>query len=283
MGNMAGPTVRRSQLGKALRQLREDARVSRPDAAAAIRCSTSRMAHVEGGRNVLGYTELIVLARDLYGVDAAMLATLEELRAEASTRGWWSQYGLPDWLAGYIGLEHDAESVRCLELELIPGLLQTEQYARMLYTLRGHLSTKEMDRRVAARMQRQDRLVGANPLQLIAIVSEAALYRCARYAPVAAAQLQQLADRALWPNVELRVLPFDLGLHVGMSGPFSLLSFPELLLDDAAYQEYAVGGHVIEDGSIVSQLDTLFNKLRSQTLGDDESLALIAEFVRHIN
>jgi Domain of unknown function (DUF5753) len=173
--------------------------------------------------------------------------------------------------------------VRSWELELIPGLLQTEQYARTLYSLSGWLSAKEIDRRVAARIERQERLVGPNPLQLTAIVSQAALKRCARHTPVAAAQLRQLVDRAAWPNIELRVLPFDLGLHVGVSGPFSLLSFPDQLLADVAYQEYAVGGHVIDDQEVVSKLATLFSELRSQALGANESLAMIAELAQHLD
>jgi transcriptional regulator with XRE-family HTH domain len=279
---MAGPTIRRRQLGIELQRLREEAKVTRPDAAAAIGCSPARIGHIESGRNVLGKAELIVLLRDHYGADVATLDTLEELRQEASQRGWWSTYGLPEWLAGYVGLESDAASVRCLELEVIPGLLQTEAYARALYALRGQLSGKEVDRRVAARMKRQERLTGRNAsCKLTAVVSEAALQRCARHPAVAAEQLAQLVDRAKWRNVELRVLPLDLGLHDGMSGPFSLLSFPDRLLGDAAYQEYAVGGHVIDDPSIVSALATLFDKLRGQALGTSESLAMITELAEN--
>jgi transcriptional regulator with XRE-family HTH domain len=274
---MAGPTIRRRQLGIELQRLREAAQVTRPAAAAAIGCSPARIGHIESGRNVLGKAELIVLLRDHYQVDDSTFATLENLRQEASRRGWWSVYGLPESLSGYIGLESDATSVRSLELELIPGLLQTEAYARTLYDLRGSLSPNEVDRRVAARMQRQERLVGRDPLHLTAVVSQAALERCTQQSPIAAAQLAHLRDRAQWPNVELRVLPFELGLHVGMAGPFSLLSFPDELLADVAYQEYAVGGHVIDDASVVSQLDTLFGELRSQALGRNESLAMIAQ------
>jgi hypothetical protein len=86
-----------------------------------------------------------------------------------------------------------------------------------------------------------------------------------------------LIEAAQRPNIELRLLPFDLGLHVGMAGPFSLLSFPDGLLADAGYQEYVVGGHVIDDPSIVSALATLFSELRGQALGTSESLALIAQ------
>lgn len=277
---MAGPTIRRRQLGIEMQRLREQAGITRPEAAAAIGCSPARIGHIESGRNAPSKADLIVLLRNHYRTDEQTLATLEELRAEASKRGWWSTYALPDWLAGYVGLETDATSVRCLELELIPGLLQTEAYARTVYGLGGRMSDKEVTRRVAARMQRQDRLTGTNPLQLTAIVSQAALERCARDDRVATDQLMQLTERAQWPNIEFRVLPFDLGLHDGMAGPFSLLSFPDGLLADAAYQEYAVGGHVIDDESIVSQLDTLFSELRSQSLGANESLALIAQLAR---
>jgi transcriptional regulator with XRE-family HTH domain len=283
MVNMAGPTIRRRQLGIELQRLRDAAEITRQVAATAIGCSPARIGHIESGRNVLGKAELIVLARDQYGADTDTLATLEELRQEASRRGWWSIYGLPEWLSAYVGLEHDAVSVRSLELEVVPGLLQTEAYARELYALSGRSSAKEVDRRVAARIHRQERLSGTDPLQLTAVVSQAALERCARHPRVAAAQLRQLADRAQWPNIELRVLPFDLGLHVGMSGPFSLLSFPAQLLADAVYQEYAVGGHVIDDESVVSQLDILFSKLHGQALGSDESLAMIVELAEHIS
>jgi len=127
-----------------------------------------------------------------------------------------------------------------------------------------------------ARLQRQGRLSGPDALQLSVVVSEGALERCARDEAVADAQLAQLLERATWPNVDLRVLPFDLGLHVG-TGPFTLLAFPDQLLPDAVYQEYAVGGHIIDDPSVVARLATLFDELHGQSLGADESLAMIAQ------
>ncbi|MGH3772526.1 MAG: helix-turn-helix domain-containing protein [Pseudonocardiaceae bacterium] len=278
---MAGPTVRRVQLGSALRELREAANMPRPEAAAAIRTSKSRLAAIEVGRNVVSYSELIVLVRDHYHGSDEQLATLEEMREEASQRGWWSTYGLPEWLGGYVGLEHDASEVCTFDIENVPGLLQTESYMRRLHTIEVRLSGKEIDRRIPARLQRQDRLTGTNPLQLRAVVSEAALVRCARDETVADDQLAHLVKVAQWPNVDLRVLPFDLGLHVGMAGPFSMLSFPDGLLPDIGYQEYVVGGHVIEDGAVVAQLATLFSELRGQALGPNESLAMIAQLATH--
>lgn len=278
---MAGPTARRLQLGIELRRLRETAHVSPQQAADALKCSRARISHIEKGRNVLSYAELFKLLRHHYGADDVTIDALEELREEASKRGWWSTYGLPEWLAGYVGLEYDATSIRALELEMIPGLLQTEQYATAQYSLDERWSANDIKRRVAVRMQRQERLVGPRPLELTTVVSEAALVRCARHSAVAATQLKHLVDRARWPNIELRILPFAVGLHVGAAGPFSLLSFPDQLLPDAAYQEYAVGGDVIDDQAVVSRLDKLFSKLCSQTLGPTESLALIAELAEN--
>ncbi|MGQ0774968.1 MAG: helix-turn-helix domain-containing protein [Pseudonocardiales bacterium] len=276
---MPGPTIRRCQLGIELKRLRDAAGVVRPDAAAGIGCSPAKIAHFESGRNTPSKTELIVLLRDHYGADKETLDALEELRKEASQRGWWSTYGLPEWLARSVGLEFDATSVRSLELEVIPGLLQTEEYARMVHSLRGRLTDKERDRRVAVRMKRQAKLLGPNPLKLQAVISEAALLRCARQADLGLAQLQRLTERAQQPNIELRVLPFDLGLHAGMSGLFSLFSFPDELIPDTAYQEYVVGGHIIDEQSAVAQLARLFDELRNQALGVNESLAMVAEFI----
>lgn len=276
---VAGPTVRRIQLGRELRRLREAADVSALEARAAIDCSKSRFEHIERGRNVPSKAELILLVRDLYQAGHAVPA-LEDIRTEASKRGWWSTYRLPEWLAVYVGLEADATEIRTLELETIPGLLQTEQYMRTLYALDTRWSAKEVDRRMPARLKRQERLTGDNPLKLTAVVSEGALVRCARDERIVTGQLSQLAERAAWPNIELRVLPFNLGLHAGVAGPFSLLSFPDEMLADVAWQEYAIGGHVIDDRSIVSQLTTLFSELHSQTLDAAESLAMIVQLAK---
>jgi transcriptional regulator with XRE-family HTH domain len=277
---MAGPTIRRVQLGIELRRLREAAGMSRPEAAAAIKTSKSRLAAIELGRNVVSYSELIVLLRDHYHAED-QLAALEEIREEASQRGWWSTYGLPEGLSTYVGLESDASSLRCFELEVMPGLLQTEAYMRTAWTIDTRLSAKEVERKIAARLRRQERLAGSNPLQLTAVISEGALLRCAHDERLAAGQLARLIEVAAWPHIELRVIPFGLGLHVGMAGPFSLLSFPDGLLPDIAHHEYIVGGHEIDDASVVSQLSTVFSELRGQALGPNESLAMIAQLAEH--
>lgn len=278
---VAGPTLNRLRLGRYLKRLREEAGVDRPTAAAAIDRSPSHVGHIEVGRNPPTKGDLIVLARDLYGADQETLAVLEALRVDASKRGWWSDSGLPEPLKDYVGLETDADAVRILELENVPGLLQTEEYMRRVYALEFRLSPKDVDRRVRARLQRQERLVGDNSLQLTAVMSEAALERCAWERSVAADQLARLIERAAWPNVDLRVLPLRLGLHIGQAGPFALLSFPDGLLPDVVHQEYAAGGHVNDDEAVVSQLSTLFGELHSQALGPNESLAKIVQLTEN--
>ncbi|MGQ0774831.1 MAG: helix-turn-helix domain-containing protein [Pseudonocardiales bacterium] len=276
---MAGPTLRRRQLGMELRRRRDAAGLTREVAADEIACSPTKITHLESGRNSPRKAELRVLLQ-LYGVDAEEYAALEELRLEASERGWWSTAKLPEWLAAYVGLEADASSLRALALELIPGLLQTEAYARETQLLAKHMTQPdEVDRQVAARIQRQKRLTDSQPLQFSAVVSEAALRRCASHPAIAPAQFQYLIDRAGLPNVDLRILPFSAGMHQSMSGSFALLSFPDETLPDAAYQEYAVGGHLIDEQAIVARLDRLYGALRDQALGADASLVLISELL----
>jgi transcriptional regulator with XRE-family HTH domain len=276
---MAGPTLRRRQLGVELRRLRLARGVSRNVAAEQLGCSLTKITHLESGRNAPRKAELQVLLY-LYGATAEQQTVLEKMREEASQRGWWSAARLPEWLAAYIGLEFDATSLRCVALELIPDLLQTEDYAREIHLLAEHVTEPdEVGRWVEAHMERQYRLTDPPPLELSAVVSEAALRRCAGHPTVARKQLEHLIKQAHLPNVELRVLPFSAGLHRSMSGPFSLLSFPDEALPDVVYQEYAMGSHIIELPTIVARFDMAYAALRDQALHADESLVAISELL----
>lgn len=273
---MTGSTAKRLQLGKHLRRLRNDVGMSREEAAAMIECAPTKITHLETGHTTPRKTDQLVLLQ-LYGADQETITTLEELRQEASQRGWWSTARLPSWLAAYVGLEDEAERLRVWELGIIPGLLQTPSYARLLHAQRDQLPADELDKRVDARMRRQARLDGDRPMHLTAVLAEAALRHCAYERSLAREQFHHLLARARQPNIELYVLPLEAGISVGLSGAFTLLDFPDHLLPPAAYQEYAVGGHVIDDQNVVAQLATLFGKLRGQTLGSDEGLTLIAK------
>ncbi len=272
----AGPPMRRRQLGRQLRDLREAASLRMEDAATALDCSRSRISHIETGRYGVRKPDLEVLLR-LYGA-LDRHETLEEMRREGTKRGWWSTYRLPDWLQAYIGLEDDAVAVRDFSLELIPGLLQTEAYARAVHI--GPMPSGEVSRRVAARMQRQTRLTAPDPLTLTTVLSEAAVSRTLAMGDVGIEALGHITAIAKQPNISVRVLPFSAGVHQSMAGSFTLLSFAPGVSPPVAYQEYAVGGHLVDDQDDVQQLSDLHDELRDQALSCDESLELISELAQ---
>ena len=278
---MAGTTICRILLGQELTRLRQAARLTRTQAAGHIRRSLSHIGYIETGRNPpTDLDELRQLAA-LYHANPDELAAMKRLWADAKKDTWFSSFGLTESTARYIGLETDAATVCSWQLENVDGLLQTEQYMRALYQLDPHSrSEREMNKRVITRLHRQQRLVGDDPLTLIAVISESALQRCARAGTVGRGQLQQLRERAAWPNVELRVLPWDLGLHAGQDGPFSLLSFPDQLLPNMVYEESATGQRLIDAPSVVADCHRLFAELRSRALNVDESTAMIAKILK---
>lgn len=265
--------MRRKQLGAALRRLRRDADLPMEHAAAVLDCARSRIGHIENGRNSIRKPELKVLL-DLYGATDEEHEALEALRQQASKRGWWATYRLPPWLHPYVGLETDAATMRSFESELIPGLLQTEDYARRLHVVASHLAKPEdIDKRVAARARRQTRLTDDEaPLDFAAIVSEAAFRRTLGDTEIGPAQLARVVELAQRPNVTVHVLPYAAGLHPSMSGSFTVLTFATGVALPVGYQEYAVGGHVVEDQDAVRRLMELWELLRRQTLDPDESL-----------
>lgn len=278
---MANVTVRAWQLGRALANLREQTcpRLTQKEAGDLIECSQSKIAQVEAGKLKITKTELNYLLR-AYNADQADMDQLEQLRVEIANgeRGWWS--GLPGPVGTFVGLEQAAKRVRTVELVLIPGLLQTEEYARDLHALSGELTAEEIDAKVATRMQRQTRLTAAvNPLELSALISYSALTWCMEEGDtIGAAQLRRLYERAQLPNVDVRIMAPSRGRHSGMQGAYNLLSFPSEVIPEVAWYEQALGGRVTDDEAAIATLARLFTKIRnSQALGCDESLALLAD------
>src|SRR5690349_2968952 len=143
--------MRKRRLGDELRQLREVSGVSAEAAAVELDCNVSKIRHIEGGRNAPSKSDLTVLC-NLYGASSEIRAVLEDIRQDARQRGWWSTYRLPKWLNAYVGAESDAHTVSTFGLELIPGLLQTEAYARTLQEIGGVVDPEKI---VAARAKRQ--------------------------------------------------------------------------------------------------------------------------------
>lgn len=277
-GNL-GPALLKRRLGEELRKLRHAAGIDVPRAAAELGSGEAKVRHVENGRNVPSKPDLTVLLA-LYEAPAQVRKDLHELRQAAGRRGWWSGYRLPSWLHNYVGMESDASLIRSFELELIPGLLQTEAYARRVHTLGPNLADPDnVERMVQARLKRQEALTGAHPVEFRSVISEAAFHRM-HGSTFAADQYRRLLAMAERPNITIRVLPFAKRLHQSMSGGFILLSFPDDSSAPVAFVDYALGGQMEHDHGVVAQLSEIYDELVNRSLGPEDSVEFIGEWLR---
>jgi transcriptional regulator with XRE-family HTH domain len=225
-----GSTVPRRQLGRYLRDLRNKARMTIKLAAAELEWSEPKLWRIETGQTSLRSLDVEAMCR-LYGAPTDLTGALMGLAKETKARGWWHAYGdvIPDGFDVYIGLEEAAGEIDWYESELVPGLLQTEDYARTVITADNPaVDEAEIDRRVHVRVARQALLSrpAARP-ELRVILNEAILRRPVGSPAIMAHQLRHLAEASDLPNVSMRVVPFSVGLHRGvMSGPFEILRFP---------------------------------------------------------
>jgi hypothetical protein len=234
-----GPTVQRLVLGGHLRRLREDAGLTTERAALTIRGSHSKISRMEHGR--VGFKERDISdLLTLYGIGpGAEREALLRLAREASTPGWWQGYSdiLPHWVEPYFGLEAAASFIREYELQFVPGLLQTYEYARAVIRLGNAPTEEEVLRRAEARVSRQRILERENPPKVWAVLDEGALCRTIGGPDVMKAQLRQLIYMCDHPAVTLQILPFSAGSHRAMGGPFTILRYTEADLRDVVYIE----------------------------------------------
>ncbi|WP_052850373.1 helix-turn-helix domain-containing protein [Streptomyces avicenniae] len=235
-----GPTVLRIVLGTHLRRLREECRISREAAGDAIRGSHAKISRLELGR--VGAKERDVAdLLTLYGVhDEPRRGQLLALARQASTPGWWQKYSdvLPSWFETLIGLEEAASVIRTFEVQFIPGLLQTRDYARACIRLGNpRASERQVERRVELRMERQKMLFKDHAPKLWAVVDEAALSRTLGSNETMRGQIRHLRELADRPNVTIQVAPFRMGGLAAAGGPVTILRFLEPDLPDIVYLE----------------------------------------------
>jgi len=236
----SGPTVLRILLGAQLRRLREGRNISREDAGWEIRASGSKISRMELGRVSFKERDVSDLLT-LYGVDdpKEREATLS-LAQQANSPGWWHHYSdiLPSWFQSYLGLEAAATLIRTYEIQFVPGLLQTADYARAVILL-GHAGAdaEEIERRIELRRQRQQLLNRADPPQLWVVIDEAVLRRPIGGVDVMKAQIEHLIEVSRQPNIRMQIIPFHAGGHAAAGGPFAILRFPEPELPDVVYVE----------------------------------------------
>ena len=273
------PTVRLRRLAAELRALRQGAGLTREDAAAQIHLNSATLWRIETARARPQKRTLLALL-DKYGVtDEHRRTELIDLAKESTQLGWLQAYedDLPDEYNAYISFEAEARGVRNYESLFVPGLLQTEAYARAVIAgvLPG-ISEEEVERRVEARLNRQDSIAKVEPLKLWAIIDEAVLHRMVGGAAVMREQLQHLAKLAKLPHVTLQVLPYDVGAHPGMHGAFAIMDFPDPADPELVYIENMVNALFLEREADVTSYSGLFEHLRAAAVNPAASVRLIA-------
>ncbi|WP_216205976.1 helix-turn-helix domain-containing protein [Amycolatopsis aidingensis] len=274
MARGQGPTVRRRRLATELRRLREAADMTIDEVGEKLECSASKISRIETGH--VGVTPRDVRDMlELYGVSGDDREALVQLAREARKQGWWHAYK-EVFNGTFVGLEADASSLQAFQALLVPGLLQTEQYAReVIRGMRPDAEESDIQRRVAARMARQELLTDSNPPEYWAVIDEAVLHRVVGSREVMTRQLHRLAEVARMPHVTLQVLPFAAGAHAGMEGPFVILGYPEHADPDVVYLESTGSGFFLELPPEVRRYSLMFDHLRAAALKPDDSVAVI--------
>jgi hypothetical protein len=272
-------------LGAQLRRLREGAGIARDDAGYHIRASGSKISRMELGRVSFKERDVIDLL-EFYGVsDPAEREKLLQLTREANATPWYQKFQdvVPDWFHVFVGLEEAAQLIRVYEVQFVPGLLQTEDYARAVI-MQGApgLDPDEVERRVALRMGRQKLLNRDSPPRLWAIVDEAALRRPMGGRDVHVAQIERLMDVVGEPNITLQVMPFRYGGHAADGGAFMLLRFPETDLPDVVYMEYLTGAHYIDKPEEVERYAAVMERLSVAGTSPDRTREILAGMLKEI-
>ncbi|MET9418389.1 helix-turn-helix transcriptional regulator [Streptomyces klenkii] len=276
MASSVNPTVRRRRLGQELRKLRELKGMTAEEVAERLLVSQSKISRLENGRRSISQRDV----RDLCGVygveDHRIVDSLMQMAKESRQQGWWHAFGdIP--YSVYIGLETDAASLRVYEASLVPGLLQTPNYASAVTEGSWpEATTADIERRVQVRMRRQERITDPeNPLRLWAVIDESALRRIVGNREIMAEQMRQLVQFSLEPHITVQVLPYDVGAHPGMYGKFSILEFNDPQDASTVYLEGITSDLYLEKPNDVQTYSVMYEHLRMQALNAEHSRQFI--------
>ena len=276
----ASPSLRRRRLAAELRSLRDQAGLSTTDAAKRLGWQASRVSRIETRQSGITAPDLRKLL-NVYGVDdEEHRAYLAELARRVNERGWWQKYAglIGGDYADLISLEAEARTIRTYEQELVPGLLQTPEYARAVLRIGRPTETAEqIDRRVEVRIERQEVLTRSDPPppRFNVVLSEGVLRRPVGGYDVMRKQLEYLMrprDRA---NVTVQVLPFDAGVHPSMMAPFTMITFPDTDDLGVVNVENATGTLFLEEPAEVRFYDEIWSTLQVSALSADDSQAFL--------
>ncbi|MGA4842642.1 helix-turn-helix domain-containing protein [Streptomyces sp. G45] len=263
----SAPTVGQVVLGRRLQDLRERAGLKRDEAARVLRVAPATVRRMETAEVALKipYLQLLLKA---YGVADDEADAFVALAEEANKPGWWQRFHdiLPNWFSMYVSLEGAASLIRSYEPHFVPGLLQTEDYARgvLLSGAIGQTRPEDIERYIALRMERQTLLTREDAPRLWVVMDETALRRPVGGPEVMRGQLDRLIEAVELPYVTLQVAPFAAGPHPGTFGPFVLFRFAMAELPDMVYSEYLTGAVYLDARTEVATHLEVMDRMAAQ-------------------
>jgi transcriptional regulator with XRE-family HTH domain len=271
------PTLRRRELGARLRALRLERGLTVEQVAEHLLCSPSKVSRMETGQRGATLRDVRDLCRIYEVTDPPQVEHLMDLVREGKQQAWWQSHEL-DYFATYVGLEQAATSLIYYQSTIVPGLLQTVEYAQAMYEsgLPAEFTPERADELIEVRLRRQQVLTREPPLQLSALFDEAVLHRVVGGPAVMAAQLHRLIEAANMPNVTLGVIPYGVGAHPAMDNMFNILEFGDVA-PRVVYVEGLMGWLYIERENEVSRYMQVFEYLCSVALSPQETIELVSE------
>ena len=279
-GDNPSPVVQRRRLRTELRKARQDAGQTQEQVADAMDWSLSKMIRIEAGTVGISTTDLKALLDHYELDDPDLRSQLVVLARAARERSWWSVYRdvAPPGLLQLIGYEAASYIIRNFETLLIPGLLQTEDYARaVIPSLEGGTTAERLDTLVELRMRRQEQVDRDDPPLMFFILDEAAVRRLVGSRDIMRRQIHYLSEMAAKPNVTIEIVPFTTGTHPGLRGPFVIIEFPEPGDEDVLFLEARgdlIRGGISEEGEVSAHRE-VFEELRRLSLGPDGSITYL--------
>ncbi|MEO3746937.1 helix-turn-helix transcriptional regulator [Plantactinospora sp. B5E13] len=280
MAQIPSPTIRARRLRRELRRIRDRAGLIAEDVAAGLGWHRTKVIRIELGHSRVTLNDVQNLLT-LYKATDEEQESLTALARQARQKGWWNAYGdvLPD---DYVGFEAEAESISTFQSLYIPGLLQTEEYARAIIRAgRSTADPDEIDRRVAARTARKALLSRDTPPNLWIVLDEAALRRVVGGPDVMRAQVARLIEACARPTIEIQILPFAAGAHAAMGGPFTILDYAEPTLDPTiVYVDNDATTALLEEEEQVTRHRLIFDHLRAKALDPDKAGDFLARVAK---
>ena len=273
MPEVRSPTVRRRELGVLLRALRNEKGLTVEQVAERLLCSPSKVSRMETGHGAASLRDVRDLC-DLYGItDESSRDRLMSLAREGKRQGWWQSYDLD--YGTYVGLEAEAVAISDFQSSVVPGLLQTADYARA-----GHeaylprLSPDQIDLNIEAKLRRQGLLTQPEALTFAAVLDEAVLHRAVGGPRVMDAQLDKLIEAARLPNVTVQVIPFAAGYHPGLESNFNILDLPAPA-PSVVFVEGLVGSVYLERPEDLRRYREVFERLQTIALSPKDTIDVI--------